>query len=138
MLIASTIITGFPDGTSGKESESRSVVSSSLWPHALYNTVHGILQARILEWVAFPLSRGSSQSRDQTLLLYCRWIRYQLSAPACQCRRHKRHRFSPWVGKTPWRRAWQPTWVFLPGESHGQRSLEGYSPWDHKESDITA
>ena len=48
--------------------------------------------------------------------------------PACQCRRHKRYRFHPWVGKIPWRRAWQPTPVFLPGESHGQRSLEAYSP----------
>ena len=47
---------------------------------------------------------------------------------ACQCRRHKRHRFNPWVGKIPWRRAWQPTPVFLPGELHGQRSLVGYNP----------
>ena len=47
---------------------------------------------------------------------------------ACQCRRHKRCRLDPWVGKIPWRRAWQPTPVFLPGESHGQRSLEGYHP----------
>ena len=43
----------------------------------------------------------------------------------------------PWVGKIPQRRAWQPTPVFLPGESHGQRSLAGYSQWDHKESDTT-
>ena len=43
----------------------------------------------------------------------------------------------PWVGKIPWRRAWQPTLVFLPGESHGQRSLVGYSPWGCKESDMT-
>ena len=42
--------------------------------------------------------------------------------PACQGRRHKRRRFDPWVGKIPWRRQWQPTLVFLPGESHGQRS----------------
>ena len=35
------------------------------------------------------------------------------------------------------RRAWHPTTVFLPGESHGQRSLAGYSPWDHRESDTT-
>ena len=42
-----------------------------------------------------------------------------------------------WVGKIPWRRAWQPTPVFLPGESHGQRSLAGYSPRGHKESDTT-
>ena len=48
--------------------------------------------------------------------------------PACQCRKHKRCGFDPWVGKIPRRRAWQPTLVFLPGESHGQRSLEGYSP----------
>ena len=40
----------------------------------------------------------------------------------------KIHRFDSWVGKTPWRRAWQPTPVFLPGESHGQRSLVGYRP----------
>ena len=45
--------------------------------------------------------------------------------------------FDPWVGKFPWRRAWQPTLVFWPGESHGQRSLLGYSPWGHKESDTT-
>ena len=41
-----------------------------------------------------------------------------------------------WIGKIPWRRAWQPTPVFLPGESHGQRSLAGYSPWGHKELDM--
>ena len=57
--------------------------------------------------------------------------------PACQCRRHKRHRFNPWVRKLPWRRKWQPTPVFLPGKSHGQRSLAGYSPWGHKELDRT-
>ena len=42
----------------------------------------------------------------------------------------KECRFKPWVGKIPWRRAWQPTPVFLHGESHGQRSLLHYSPWD--------
>ena len=46
--------------------------------------------------------------------------------PACQCRRC---RFNPWVRKIPWRRAWQLTPVFLPGESCGQRSLAGYSPY---------
>ena len=45
--------------------------------------------------------------------------------------------FNLWIGKTPWRKAWQPTPVFLSGESHGQRSLVGYSPWGHKESDMT-
>ena len=41
------------------------------------------------------------------------------------------------IKKIPWRREWLPTPVFLPGESHGQRSLVGYSPWGHKESDTT-
>ena len=45
--------------------------------------------------------------------------------------------FDPWVGKIPWRRAWQRTPVFLPGESHGQRSLAGHSSWGQKESDTT-
>ena len=58
-------------------------------------------------------------------------------AITCQCRRHKRRGFEPWVGKIPWRRAWQSTPVFLPGESHGQRSLVGYSPWGCNESDMT-
>ena len=57
--------------------------------------------------------------------------------PACQCRRHKRNRCDPWVRTIPWRRAWQPAPVFLPGKSHGQRSLEGYSPWGHKELNKT-
>ena len=52
----------------------------------------------------------------------------------CQCRRRV---FSARVGKMPWRRAWQPAPVFLPGESHGQRSLVGYSPWGRTESDTT-
>ena len=57
--------------------------------------------------------------------------------PASQCRRTKRLGSNPWVGKIPWRRKWQPTPVFLPGESHGQRSLAGYSPRGCKESDTT-
>ena len=57
--------------------------------------------------------------------------------PACQCRRHKRLRFDPWVRKIPWKRAWQPTPEFLPGKSHEQRSLVGYSPWGHRELDLT-
>jgi len=48
--------------------------------------------------------------------------------PLCQCGRPKRCRFDPLVGKIPGKRAWQPTLVFLPGESQAQRSLAGYSP----------
>ena len=46
-------------------------------------------------------------------------------------------RFDPWVRKTLWRRKWQPTPVLLPGKSNGWGSLVGYSPWGHKESDMT-
>ena len=45
--------------------------------------------------------------------------------------------FDPWVSKIPWRRAWQPTPVVLPGESHGQRSLADYSPQSRRESETT-
>ena len=55
----------------------------------------------------------------------------------CQCRRLKRHRFDPWIRNIRWRRAWQTTPIFLPGESHGQRSLVGCSPWGREESDTT-
>ena len=55
----------------------------------------------------------------------------------CQCKRHKRCGFDPWVRKIPWRRDWRPTPVFLPGEFHGQRSLVGYSSWGHKDLDMT-
>ena len=60
------------------------------------------------------------------------WLRQ--SRIGLQCRRP---RFDPWVGKIPWGREWLPTPVFLPGEFHGQRSLAGYSSWDHKELDMT-
>ena len=65
-----TIPKYFLDMLFESESVSHSVMSDSLWPHGLYSLpgcfVHGVLQARILEWVAISFSRGSSQSRDQT------------------------------------------------------------------------
>ena len=61
-----------------------------------------------------------------------RWLSGEESA--CQCRRC---RFNPWVGRIPWRKKWQPTPVFLPGKSHGQRSLAGYSPRGRKELDMS-
>ena len=60
------------------------------------------------------------------LLLLPYWsfqVALVVKEPACQCGIRKRCGFDPWVGKIPWRREWQPTPVFLPGESHGQRSL---------------
>ena len=54
-----------------------------------------------------------------------------------QCRRLRRCGLDLWVRKIPWRRAWQPAAVFLPGESRGQRSLAGHSPWGRRGSDAT-
>ena len=62
--------------------------------------------------------------------LMAQWVK---KLPAI--RRHRRLMFDPQVGKIPQRKRWQPTPVFLPGESHGQRSLVGYSPKGLKESD---
>ena len=56
--------------------------------------------------------------------------------PSCRCRRCKRHRFYPWVGNITCKKTWQSTPVFLPGESHGQSCLAGYSPQGCKELDI--
>ena len=56
---------------------------------------------------------------------------------ACQFKRYKRHGLDPLVGEITWRRKCQPTPIFLLGKSPGQRKLEGYSPWGHKESDTT-
>ena len=64
------------------------------------------------------------------------WLSGKMSA-CRRCRRRRRCGFNPWVGKIPWKRVWQPTPVFLPGESHGQRNLVGYSGWGCKESDPT-
>ena len=159
------------------------------------SSVFGILQTRILEWIAMLSSRGPSLPRDWThfsyvsciggwvLYDYCHlgspvpWIVQPISTltftPAtlfayssihssisssfapflllfsleskglpwwlngkkstCQSRKHT---FNPWIRKIPWRRKWQPTPVFLLGKTHRQRSLAGYSPWDHKKSDI--
>ena len=79
------------------------------------------------------------------LSLRCVWLFSILWTAACQvalpftisCLQCGRPGFDPWVGKIPWRRKWQPTPVFLPGESHGQRSLVGYSPQGLKELDTT-
>ena len=53
------------------------------------------------------------------------------------CLQCGRPRFDPGVGKIPWRRKWQPTLVFLPGNSYGQQNLVGYRPWGRKELDTT-
>ena len=76
-----------------------------------------------------------SQIARYSNILYYRWPSSKESS--CQCRRHKRWGFDPWVRKIPWSRKWQPTPIFLPGKFHGQKSLAGYNPWDSKESGTT-
>ena len=53
------------------------------------------------------------------------------------CLHCRRLQFNPWVKKIPWRREWKPSPVFLPGEPHGKRSLEGHGPWGRRESNTT-
>ena len=57
--------------------------------------------------------------------------------PACQCWTYKRRGFDPWVRKIPWRKHGNPFQYSYLDNPHGQRSLVGYSPWGHKESDVT-
>ena len=61
---------------------------------------------------------------------------HMVKNPSANAGNKKRCRLDPWVRKIPWSRKWQPTPIFLPGESHGQRSLVGYIPWGHKELDM--
>ena len=121
------------------------------------SSVHGISQVEILEWVAVSSSKGSSRPRDRTPISHIsclgRWVLLPLAPPgkphqksrqnrwlggnesACQCRKQ---RFNSWVRKIPWRRKWQPTPAFLPGKSHSQKSLAGYSLRNCKESDTVS
>ena len=85
-------------------------------------------------WILF-LSHTSMLGLSNTYLHSTKTKSKLVASSGClQCGRPG---FDPWVGKIPWRRKWQPTPGFLPGESHGQRSLVGYSPQGHKESDTT-
>ena len=91
---------------------------------------HGKPQSRVpLRGVELRSTESSCGPQQGSLVTKPRLPR-QLSGrePACQCRRHG---FNPWVGKIPWRRKWQPTPVFLPGESPWT-ALVGYSPWSHR------
>ena len=66
------------------------------------------------------------------------WAKQNLwSQEAYIARMCRRCRLDPWFGKIPWRKKWQLTLVLLPGKSHGQTSLAGYSPWVTRESHRT-
>ena len=64
-------------------------------------------------------------------------LEYSWASQVAPVVKNPRLRFDPQIGKVPQRRKWQPTPIFLPGESHGQRSLAGCSPWGDRESDTT-
>ena len=133
---------------------------STLWPYGWClpgSSVHENLQARILEWVAIVFSKPSYQPRDwncfsfrQILYHWATWEAKKSNRDTCKRFLDGTFLVVHWLrlhaanaGGTALitaqgnSRAWQPTPVFLPGESHRQRSLAGYSPWDHKESNRT-
>ena len=103
------------------------------------SSVHGILQARILEWVALFSSRGSFQTRDPTCVSCVSCISRQLIY-------HYHYHDSPNLKYLPSESLqkylpvpdlWQPIPVLLPGKSHGRRSLVGCNPWGREEWDTT-
>ena len=105
-------------------------------------------------WVFFPFNWKKTRVCPSCVRT-CRWLmlsslkKFNLLYPynsglprwqsgkesACQCKRCKKCGFDLWVGNIP--RKWQPTPVFMLGKFHGQRNQVGYSPWDHKEWDMT-
>ena len=91
---------------------------------AWHAAVHGVAKSRtqLSDWTDFIFHMGFLGGTSG-------------KEPTYQCRRWKRCGFDPWAGTIPWKRAWQPTPVFLPGESHGQRNLVGSSPWGCKDSE---
>ena len=82
------------------------------WGHKESDTTERLIWTELIKWLDFP---GGISGKE----------------PACQWWRHKEYVWSG-VRKIPWRKAWPSTPVFFPGESHGQWSLVGYSPWGHK------
>ena len=121
------------------------------------SSIHGIFQARVLEWVAISFSRGSSWPRDRPQVSriagrhFTVWATREehiyktqaiLGFPGGSDGKGSAYNAGeldliPGSGKIPWRREWLCTPVFWPGESDGQRSLAGYSPYGHKELDMT-
>ena len=88
------------------------------WKHLCFKGHHGKRKD--------SLQNGEQICKSYVLFGLPRW--HSGKEPTSQCRRYRRHGFNPWVRKIPWNRKWQPTPVFLPGKSHGQGSLAGYSP----------
>ena len=130
----------------GEKGGGRSGILSSPDTSDLCQTAGFSKRTRNLQTGRFPSSlkcqkkRGGAQWRAEQKKCVHRVLRsmmrtHKASNYACHgsmgrlllCRGQRRCSFDPWVGTIPWRRKWQPPPVFLPGESHGQRSLAGYS-----------
>ena len=94
--------------------------SSHKVPTARHGYAHGLTMSTFKE--VWPLSAPKRETIVTAFRSYLGTGKEQI----CRCKRCKRHRFDPWVGKIPWRKAWQPTPGFLPGESYGQSNLVGY------------
>ena len=102
-------------------------------------SVYGISQARILEWVAISYSRGifSTQGLNPHLL-HCRHLLYHWSTPPANAGGMGSIPGSGRIRKIPWRRKWQLTSVFVPGKSHGQRSINLITPFLKASTIITS
>ena len=103
---------------------------------AVQGTLKSLLhnsKAAVLQHSGFFIVKLShaNMTTGKTIALTIQMLHYWLSAKEFACNASDTW-FDSWVRKIPWRRKWQPTPVFLPGESQGQRSLAGYSPWGHK------
>ena len=142
------MITVLVQGCSGKRREFK----SEGWKWGRISKSFSLSEPWILSWsycclyfvVLFVVDEiGTIGMKGYTLyfifnfLKFCYWSIIAFGLPrwlsdkefACQCRRHE---FDPWLGKIVWSKEWQPTSVFLPGKSPGQRSLAGYCPWGRK------
>ena len=120
----------------GQERERKLPNARLKWmPHNQQRNSGVSKQPPLVHMAVIREARSTSRHKQESHLLQANevlglpsWHSGKESAGQCQCRRPGRLGVDPWVGKIPWRRRWQPTPVFLPGESQGQRSLAGHSP----------
>ena len=129
-------------------SENFSLLKGFALPSLIWNLVLNSIHSNHSFWLLYVLlNLWDIYTHKHTYVVWTLWISKSIhlwpykwlsgKEPICQCRRHRKCGFDLWVRKIPWRRKWQPSPVFLPGKSLRQRSLAGYSPWGHKESDTT-
>ena len=113
-----------------------------LYQFLLYSKVNQLYIYIYPLFFGFPFHLGHYRTLSSVL-----WVEFPVlwdfsggagKESTCQCRRHKKLRFDPWVWKIIWSRKWQLTPVFLPGKFHEQRSLVGCIPWGQKELYMTA